>query len=95
MNLCYEWSGYKSNISAKQRQELFYILFDEQLLVFTQEGNNIRSIFRKEGKPVSEFLFTFYFLSGYNRVLREIRVLDNPTSFCIDEAGNIIVTENR
>ena len=56
-DLCYLWpetiSGRSMTKPAKQREELFYILFDEQLLVFTQEGKNIRSIFHEEGKSLS------------------------------------------
>ena len=49
-DLCYQWPDYEPNISSKQRHELFYILFNEELLVFTQEGKNIQSILFKEGK---------------------------------------------
>ena len=51
-DLCYQWPGYGSIISAKWRQGLFYILFNKQLLVFTQEGKNIRSIIHEEGKSI-------------------------------------------
>ena len=49
-DLCYEWPESEPTISAKQIQELFYILINTQLLVFTKEGKNIRSIFQEEGK---------------------------------------------
>ena len=56
-DLCYQWpetiSDWSITKPAKQREELFYILFDKQLLVFTQEGKNIRSIFHEEGKSIS------------------------------------------
>ena len=54
INLCYQWPENEYVISAKKRQELFYMIINKQLLVFTQEGKNIRSIFHEEGKPASE-----------------------------------------
>ena len=51
-DLCYEWSESKAFISVKQIQELFYIFFNEQLLVFTKEGKNIHSIILGEGKSI-------------------------------------------
>ena len=51
-DLCYEWPESKPTISAKQIQELFYILINEQLLVFTKEGKNTHSIILGEGKSI-------------------------------------------
>ena len=51
-DLCYEWPKYTHIISAKQIQKLFYIFFNEQLLVFTKEGRNIHSIILGEGKSI-------------------------------------------
>ena len=95
-DLCYQWPESEPNISAKQRHELFYILFKGILLVFTQEGKNIHSIFFKEGKTLLMQLsyeisqitqeFVCFFIGK--------SIINNPTSFCLDEIGNIIVTNS-
>ena len=56
-NLCYQWTKSEPIILAKQRHELFYMVFNQKLLVFTQEGKNIHSIFHKEGWLLLLFLW--------------------------------------
>ena len=89
----YQWPDSLSEIRSQFKDEKLYILHDKQFLVFNSFGKNTHSI-KMGGTAMSSILyviFVIYFVL-FCCLVRPTKW--NPTSFCLDEIGNIIVTNS-
>ena len=87
INLSYQDINYC--VSSLIRSEKFYILTYNELIVCNKKGNVVRSIFNTKGNIIIDTNVCLFIIVCLGKEL-----LKNPTSFCVDEAGNFIFIDS-